>query len=104
MAQVAGLNERPLQKEGQFESRRALKRPENRASMKGPSRRRGNRRVLSSLRASPSRLNEGPLQKEGQFAVRRRRISRTRRLNEGPLQKEGPLNGDELGICDLGPQ
>ncbi|CBL55900.1 Hypothetical protein PFREUD_03660 [Propionibacterium freudenreichii subsp. shermanii CIRM-BIA1] len=59
------LNEGPLQKEGQFKTEPDHMRTVA-ASMKGPSRRRGNlSSKFSSHRRKPS-LNEGPLQKEGQ--------------------------------------
>ncbi|SCQ72522.1 Hypothetical protein PFR_JS17-2_1961 [Propionibacterium freudenreichii] len=58
------------------------------ASMKGPSRRRGNNQYTPP---DPSMvgLNEGPLQKEGQFRLERHWASSGCGLNEGPLQKEG---------------
>ena len=62
---MCGLNEGPLQKEGQLESDQLVGDGVDVASMKGPSRRRGNVMKQSPRRRVPS-LNEGPLQKEGQ--------------------------------------
>ncbi|SBN41620.1 Hypothetical protein PFR_JS21-2_1960 [Propionibacterium freudenreichii] len=62
-----GLNEGPLQKEGQCEPIDIARKVSEKASMKGPSRRRGNRHhVITRPMTCSHGLNEGPLQKEGQ--------------------------------------
>ena len=66
MGKQMRLNEGPLQKEEQSLPLSGSRSARAHASMKGPSRRRGNPRPGSNPSARSSCLNEGPLQKEGQ--------------------------------------
>ena len=91
------LNEGPLQKEGQYAVELPGDGPQI-ASMKGPSRRRGNT-PSAHPRGERQSLNEGPLQKEGQLVGERWVfIDTPPGLNEGPLQKEGQFGEENAEV------
>ena len=82
-----GLNEGPLQKEGQCQGDDPSDRFKH-ASMKGPSRRRGNF-VLAVNGERQPRLNEGPLQKEGQSVGSIARAASPSASMKGPSRRRG---------------
>ena len=81
------LNEGPLQKEGQSVGSIARAASPS-ASMKGPSRRRGNDACEHQPRRRGRASMKGPSRRRGN-AHRWTGPSEAPRLNEGPLQKEG---------------
>ena len=87
---MMSLNEGPLQKEGQFHRGLLTAAIKFAASMKGPSRRRGNISDAQQIFGGVG-LNEGPLQKEGQCVEVEAVWSNSLASMKGPSRRRGNL-------------